>query len=188
MFYNNDLLKALSSSIKLLDHDMLADDQFIAMVNQIFESDLNIDHNGNYKRDRNLVEKNTLQGKMCEIACHELCDIPYVWNNFNVKYRKSYAVDMEAFSLKCEIKSIKPRDRVFYIPNRAYKTLFNNIKTKSIDTIIVCNYENNDHEWQITPRLVINPKTIESYISPSKYGLQYEIETAIKRKDAISLI
>lgn len=182
MFSNDELVEALQGkSVTLNAKIMLDDPKFQAMVDAIF----NGPRRG--KRTREMVEQNTLQGKMCELACFQLTGVPYEWNNFDVKNRKSYAVDLEAFNIRCEIKSVKPAHNVLYLPESAYKTLRNNIKTKNIDSLIACEYEVDGNEWTIRPKWIINPTTIGEYIEDSKYGFQYDVPTAIRFNDTISI-
>ena len=187
MFYNQQLIDALSHEIHVFDQEMILDPSFQKMVTDIYYADRNKNNKGEYIRSLEKVTENTLQGKMCELACYELCGIEYVWNKFNKKDRDSYAVDLSAFGLNLEIKSVNPKYKEFYIPLNAHKTLKNNILHKKITTVVVCDYEQESHDWGIRPRWIINPKTFDDYIKESKYSLAYDIQKSKRAGDTIEL-
>ena len=187
MFYNQQLIDALSHEVHVFDNEMILDPYFQKMVTGIYHGKFNKSKDG-YKRSLAQVTANTLQGKMCELGCYELCGIEYEWNNFNEADRDSYAVDLSAFGLNIEIKSVKPFYKEFYIPKRAHQTLQNNIKEKKITTIVVCDYEQEDHDWGIRPRWIVNPKTFDDYLKQSNYdSWAYDIKKSKHAGDTIEL-
>ncbi len=120
-------------------------------------------------RDYSQVYKNTLDGVICEMGIASLSKGKANEQKFVLQDRDTYAWDvLSAFNHKLEVKKHKDKWFSFYPGN--ILTMLNNISSNRFDYIVTASwYEALDH-YVVYPRLLINPKTFQRYISRSNFN------------------
>lgn len=115
------------------------------------------------------VFNNTLDGVICEMGIAALCKGKVNDQKFVLHDRDTYAWDvLSAFNHKLEIKKHKDKWFTFYPMN--VNTMLNNINENRFDYIVTASWWEALDYYVVYPRLIINPKTFQKYISRSQFN------------------